>query len=60
MDDIEKRIAEIKQRMLPLQNALGIKSMTIDERAVHNQIKKKQQEEIAKLLVSRPPPKWKV
>lgn len=59
--DVERRIAEIRALMKPLQDEFGIKSMTIAERAQAIQQHKQQQQQIsAQLGNKRPPPKWKV
>lgn len=60
MDDIEKRIADIYQRMKPLQEQYGIKSMTIEQREIYNNEQKKIKEKLAKLERIRPLPKWKL
>jgi hypothetical protein len=60
MDDIEQRIAGIYQRMKPLQDQLGVKSMTIEQRQIYNNEQKKIKEKLAMLTRIRPALNWKI
>ena len=59
--DLQKKYDEVVERTRRIQRELGIKPMTLEERAIAAE---KRREEIARLqqIVKshRPPPKWKL
>lgn len=66
--ELQKKFEEVQAHTRRLQAELGIKPMTLDERAAayeqRRQEQHRQQEELKKLQEQiskhRPPPKWKV